>query len=164
MSEALILATRLLIELQVQYMKTTSSGHVVYTNCFLFLNWHSEQFLYSTCYELVIFMYWTSYSMNNHLSFVICWCKNKCFWKRFTCKDFIWTAIILVNKTLKLQNPTNIIFPAFTSFGLFLCVGRWLSSNLADTFFRISNHSENLSGIWKLGRVTHDTSHLQKKR
>ena len=64
---------------------------------------------------------------------------------------------------MKLQNPTNIILPAFTSFGLFLCVGRWLSSNLADTFFRISNHSENLSGIWKLGRVTHDSSHLQKK-
>ena len=77
---------------------------------------------------------------------------------------FIQTAIIFWNKTLKLQNPTNIILPAFTSFGLFLCVGRWLSSNLADTFFRISNHSENLSGIWKLGRITHDTSHLQKKR
>ena len=43
-SEALILAstnpqydTRLFIELRVQYMKTTSSEHVVYTNCFLFL-------------------------------------------------------------------------------------------------------------------------------
>ena len=44
MSEALILAAtnpqydkRLFIDLRVQYMKTTSSEHVVYTNCFLFL-------------------------------------------------------------------------------------------------------------------------------
>ena len=41
LSEALIFAStnpkyddRLFIELQVQYMKTTSSEHVVYTNCF----------------------------------------------------------------------------------------------------------------------------------
>ena len=41
LSEALILAAtnpqydkRLFIELRVQYMKTTSSEHVVYTNCF----------------------------------------------------------------------------------------------------------------------------------
>ena len=40
-SEALILAStnpqydkRLFIDLQVQYMKTTSSEHVVYINCF----------------------------------------------------------------------------------------------------------------------------------
>ena len=43
LSEALILAAtnpqyvkRLLIELRVQYMKTTSSEHVVNTNCFCF--------------------------------------------------------------------------------------------------------------------------------
>ena len=43
LSEALILGStnpqydkRLFIDLQVQYMKTTSSEHVVYTNCFLF--------------------------------------------------------------------------------------------------------------------------------
>ena len=44
LSEALILAAtnpkydkKLFIELRVQYMKTTSKEHVVYTNCFLFL-------------------------------------------------------------------------------------------------------------------------------
>ena len=44
LSEALILGStkpqydkRLFIDLPVQYMKTTSSEHVVYTNCFLFL-------------------------------------------------------------------------------------------------------------------------------
>ena len=75
MSEALILAStnpqyddRLFIELQVQYMKIPSSEHVVYTNCF-FLFWHSEQFMYTTCSELVIFMYWTRNSMNNLLSY-----------------------------------------------------------------------------------------------
>ena len=43
-SEALIFAStnlqydrRLFIELPVQFMKVTSSEHVVYTNCFLFL-------------------------------------------------------------------------------------------------------------------------------
>ena len=62
-SEALILATtnpqydkRLLIDLPVQYMKTTSSEHVVYINCFLFLFWHSKQFMYTTSSELVLFM------------------------------------------------------------------------------------------------------------
>ena len=58
---------RLFIELRVQYMKTTSSEHVVYTNWFLF--WHSEQFMYTTCSELVVFMYWTRNSMNNLLSY-----------------------------------------------------------------------------------------------
>ena len=43
LSEALILAStnpqydkRLFMDLPVQYMKTTSSEHVVYTNCFCF--------------------------------------------------------------------------------------------------------------------------------
>ena len=54
-------------KLQAQYMETTSSEHVVYINCFLF--WHSEQFMYTTCSELVIFMYWTRNSMNNLLSY-----------------------------------------------------------------------------------------------
>ena len=48
-------------------MKTTSSEHVGCTNCFLF--WHSEQFLRTTCSELVVFMYWTGKSMSNLLSY-----------------------------------------------------------------------------------------------
>ena len=36
---------------------------------FLFLFWHSEQFMYTTCFELGIFMYWTHNSMNNLLSY-----------------------------------------------------------------------------------------------
>ena len=66
--EAFILAStnpqydiRLFIELRVQYMKTTSSEHVVYTNCFLFLYWQFKtiyiQCIYTTCSEL-FFMYW----------------------------------------------------------------------------------------------------------
>ena len=50
-SEALILAStnpqydeRLFINLQVQYIKTTSSEHAVYIICFL----HSGQFMYTT--------------------------------------------------------------------------------------------------------------------
>ena len=43
----------LFIDLPVQYMKTKSS----------------EQFVYSTCSELVVFMYWSGKSMNNLLSY-----------------------------------------------------------------------------------------------
>ena len=60
LSEALILAAtnpqyvkRLFMELRVQYMKTTSS----------------EQVVYITCSEFVVFMYWTCNSMNNLLTY-----------------------------------------------------------------------------------------------
>ena len=35
---------------------------------FCFLLWHSEQFMYTTCSEFAVFMYWTPNSMNNLLS------------------------------------------------------------------------------------------------
>ena len=73
-SEALILASTnpqydksLFIDLLFSYMKTTSSEQVVYITCFLF--WHSKQFMYTTCSELVVFMYRTGTSMNNLLSY-----------------------------------------------------------------------------------------------
>ena len=49
-------------------MKTTSSEHVVYIIFFLSLFWHSKQFMYTTCSDLAVFMYWTGKSMNNLLS------------------------------------------------------------------------------------------------
>ena len=65
MSEALIFVStnpqydnRLFIELQVQYMKKQRICCV-----------HSEQFNYTTCTELGIFMQWTCNSMNNILSY-----------------------------------------------------------------------------------------------
>ena len=75
MSEALILASTnpqydewLFFELQVQYMKITSSEHVVYIiNCSECQN--KKQIVYTTCFELVVFMYWTGKSMNNLLSY-----------------------------------------------------------------------------------------------
>ena len=73
-SEALILESvnpqyddKLFIELQDQYKKNTSSQHVVYKNCFECQN--KKQFLYTTCSELVFFLYWTFNSMNNLLSY-----------------------------------------------------------------------------------------------
>ena len=50
---------RLFIDLPVQYMKTTSSEHVLYTNCFFVfvLTFHGKHFMYTTCSELVVFMY-----------------------------------------------------------------------------------------------------------
>ena len=75
-SEALILASvnpqydnRLFIELQVQYKKNTSSEHVGYKNCFECQNKNKKQYLYATCSELGIFLYWTRDSMNNLSSY-----------------------------------------------------------------------------------------------
>ena len=77
LSEALILAytkpqydKRLFIELPVQYMKTTSSEHVVYLHKFF---WMPIQKLNSWFYEQSVIILWVS------------WCKNKCCWKRFAC-------------------------------------------------------------------------------
>ena len=49
-------------------MKTTSSEHVVYINCFECQN-TKNQFMYRTCSELVVFMYWAGKLMNNLLSY-----------------------------------------------------------------------------------------------
>ena len=64
LSEALVLAAtnpqyvkRLFIELQVQYMKTTSSEHVVYINCSECQYKNKKQFVYTIYSELVVFMY-----------------------------------------------------------------------------------------------------------
>ena len=59
-SEALILAStnpqydkRLFIELRVQYMKITSSEHVVYINCSECQN-KKKKIVYTTCSQLVL--------------------------------------------------------------------------------------------------------------
>ena len=38
-------------------------------NCFECQNKNKKQFMYTTCSELVLFMYWTGKSMNNLLSY-----------------------------------------------------------------------------------------------
>ena len=43
------------MELPVQYMKITSSEHVVYINCSECQTKNQKQFVYTTCSELVIF-------------------------------------------------------------------------------------------------------------
>ena len=50
-------------------MKTASSEHVMYINCSECQNKNIENFVYTTCSELVVFMYWTINSMNNLLSY-----------------------------------------------------------------------------------------------
>ena len=57
------------IELQVQYMKTTSSEHVVYINCSECQNINKKQFVSIICSELVFFLHWTGNLMNNLLSY-----------------------------------------------------------------------------------------------
>ena len=52
----------------------TSSAHEnskLRTCCVHKLFWHWEQFMYTRCSELVIFMYWTCDSMNNLLSYCV---------------------------------------------------------------------------------------------
>ena len=62
--EALILALtnsqydkKLFSDLPVQYMKISSSEHVVYINCFECQNKNKKQFVYTRCSEHVVFMY-----------------------------------------------------------------------------------------------------------
>ena len=76
MSEALILQSinpqyddRLFIDSWLQYKKNTTSEHVVYKHCFLFLFWSSKQCLYTTCSQLVFFLYWIQEWMNNLSSY-----------------------------------------------------------------------------------------------
>jgi hypothetical protein len=77
-SEGLILVStnlqydkRLFIELRVQYMKIPSSEHVENMLCtqIVFLFWHSIQLCSLHILCLLIFMYWTRYSMNNLWSY-----------------------------------------------------------------------------------------------
>ena len=60
---------RLFIDLQLLNQKNTSSEHVVYKNCFLFLFWHSKQFLFTIYSEFVFFCVRSCKSMNNLLSY-----------------------------------------------------------------------------------------------
>ena len=76
LSEAFILTStnpqydkRLFIDLSVQYMKTASSEHVVYINCSECQSKNKKQFVYKTCSELAVFMYWTAKWMNNIFSY-----------------------------------------------------------------------------------------------
>ena len=82
LSEAPILAStnpkyddRLFIELQVQYMKISSSEHgknMVCTEIVLNVKTKTKkQFAYTICSELGIFIYWTCNSMNNLSSYIL---------------------------------------------------------------------------------------------
>ena len=52
------------------YMRTASSEHVVYINNRYQMSVQKQkQFVYTTCSELVVSMYWTRNSMNNLLSY-----------------------------------------------------------------------------------------------
>ena len=54
---------------------------------------HSEQFVYTTCTDLLLFIYWTcSNSIKKSVViFWVNWCENECFWQRFTCNS-IWSG------------------------------------------------------------------------
>ena len=73
MSEVLILELtdpnydkRLFIDLTLQYMKTTSSEHVVYINCFECQNKNKKN---NFCTQHVLNLYFSCNSMNNLLSY-----------------------------------------------------------------------------------------------
>ena len=75
-SEALILESvnpqyddRLFIHSWIQYKKNTSWEHDVYKHCFEDQNKNKKQCLYTTCSEVVFFLYWSQESMNNLSSY-----------------------------------------------------------------------------------------------
>ena len=122
-SEALILAlvnpqydARLFMELQVQYKKNTWSEHVVYKNCFLFLFWHSNQFLYTTCSELVFFLYWSCNSMNNLSSNLSSYCGLTDSRMRASETDLpVHTYIFLYQRNVvKTKNLTNVTWQTYS--------------------------------------------------
>ena len=93
-------------KIQAQNMLCTQIG---------FLFWHSEQFMYTACSELRIFMYWTRTSTNNILSYYgNSWCKNKYFWKLFACNRFkkaVRGTAFLILPRFSTQNYTNACIP-----------------------------------------------------
>ena len=70
------------IDYWLQYKKNTSSDQVVHKNCFLFLFWHSKQYLYIRCCELV---FCGEFNEQSLVILWVNWIKNKSFWKRFAC-------------------------------------------------------------------------------
>ena len=78
--------------------------------------------MYTTCCELVIFMYWTR-NLMIHRMWVI-WCQNTCFWKRLTCTfNFIPTYTNSRSYTFIsfLENFPSILFNLLT-FETLACV------------------------------------------
>ena len=122
-SEALILAStnpqydkRLFIDLRVQYMKIPNSEHVENMLC-------TSVLTFRTIYVHNMFWACNFYVLNlqfNEQSFAILWvswCKNKCFWKRFTCKiiiiayKFAETLLILEHHKHFLKSDDKLIGP-----------------------------------------------------
>ena len=83
----------LLIDLPVQYMKTSSSEHGENMLCAkIVLNAKTKKniwvpIIFSPCSELVVFMYWAGKLMDNLLSYCGLVVAKKSFWQRFTCTE-----------------------------------------------------------------------------
>ena len=100
MSEALILESvnpqydeRLFIDFQEKCKFTTCCVQKL----FFFLLWHSKQYLYTTCCELVFFGEFNKQSL---VILWVNWFKNESFWKRFTCTTF---TVKLIKKGILFQ-------------------------------------------------------------
>ena len=75
-------------KLQVQYMLCT-------LNCFCFDI--QNNLMFTTCAELVVFLYWTRNSTNSmSIIYWVNWCKNERFWERITCKVLIFVLFWLM--------------------------------------------------------------------
>ena len=66
---------------------------------FLFLFWHSKQYLYTTCCQLVFFLEFNEQSL---VILWVNWCKNEGFWKRFTCIRY--RKVIINSSCFKLSS------------------------------------------------------------
>ena len=93
LSEALIFASnnpqyddRLFIELQVQYIRIPSSEHVKNMLCTQIVFVFVLTFRTISCTQHVLDTFWAwNFHEQSFVIFWVSWCKNKCFWKRFTC-------------------------------------------------------------------------------
>ena len=144
------------IDYWLQYKKNTSSEHVVYKNCclLLFWYWYSKQCLYTACSELVFFLYWSQYIINEQSAIILWvnWFKNECFWKRFTCTccnsplgilyiiDVFWyyygTIQVLRQQRGGWVGSENGNFCWFTVHTIYAKVSRWMGLKKPKTCWR----------------------------
>ena len=74
---------------------------------FLFLFWHSKQYLYRTCCELLSFREFNEQSL---VILWINWFKNESFWHRFTCmKQSSWISCIFSSIQFRFINDAKMI-------------------------------------------------------
>ena len=68
----------------IEFPEKIQVQNMLYTKI-VFLFWHSKQYLYTTCSELVFF---GDFNEQSQVILWVNWFKNESFWHRFTCNTY----------------------------------------------------------------------------